>query len=118
MMNLTLLDLSPEPTRSSLILLALAIVGLVAAALLGFAVEDSSMAADAAFDRKGQTMKADRTSAADRARFVLIASTPPSRSHRSAGTRKPILGFNNKDECGAVLSGEESQNLFVGLSLW
>src|SRR5216684_842368 len=75
------------------------------------------MAADAAFDRKGQTMKADRTSAADRARFVLIASTPPSRSHRSAGTRKPILGFNNKDECGAVLSGEESQNLFVGLCL-
>jgi len=35
-MNLTLLDLSPEPARSSLILLALAIVGLVAAALLGF----------------------------------------------------------------------------------
>jgi len=35
-MNLTLLDLSPEPARSSLILLVLAIISFVAAALLGF----------------------------------------------------------------------------------
>jgi hypothetical protein len=44
---------------------------------------------------------------------VLITSTPPSRSHRSAGTRKPILGFTNKDEWDAILSGEESRNFFA-----